>query len=463
MTQSAEGELVELMAREQRALRGVLFTGIAALIIVIAISAILGVYYFTVSQKLTARSAELEATADMLENQAFQTRRIVELQADRLARQETEIGRAYEEIRALLPDTGGRNGDAARAADAFLETGALSLATERLIERAAATPRPASETAYLNGVNALIAWDRETNQFGNEPAALGVSRDAAVSAFSSILRDEDFARRGHLGLAAAWFRIAQASGYSRADCERLFDHLAAVGPDTNMPPQALYWMANCERKLGRSADALGHYALALNVSRAAQQAEGQSVPQTRAERILELNAFHGLGTVLIATMDVQGNANVDSARRLAADVCPPLSKEGLSPLGLLAYSCLEEAIRLRADVLDQTRRQVVGSSENLSFIYLKDGQYDTAFEHASEIESETGLFAWNELIRTISAARIGNIDAEAEARRNVSLFATADFNLCEIRVLLDDDLYSEALTIVLTGREAEKPDCNRDI
>ncbi|MGQ0532162.1 MAG: hypothetical protein ACT4OF_05640 [Caulobacteraceae bacterium] len=168
--------------------------------------------------------------------------------------------------------------------------------------------------------------------------------------------------------------------------------LSAAGSEPG--PQPLWWQAQCERKLGQTREALRDYARTL------QRVAGvaTSLTQDYAEMTLAMNAFHGVGTTLIALHDTpDGDAHMSAALPIARSACPVAADATGSPRMQLAESCLRIAMLLR-ERLGQTPNQVSGTGENLSFVFLRDENYDAAFAQARRVE-RTGLFPWNELVR----------------------------------------------------------------
>ncbi len=94
----------------------------------------------------------------------------------------------------------------------------------------------------------------------------------------------------------------------------------------------------------------------------------------------------------------------------------------------------------------------------MSFAYLRDQDFAGALANAVAVE-RTGLFAWNELVRALAAAHAGDGAVEAAARRNVSFFTVGQFNVCELRVLLNQELFAEAQAIVAEEHPGETVAC----
>ncbi len=170
---------------------------------------------------------------------------------------------------------------------------------------------------------------------------------------------------------------------------------------------------------------------------------------------LAMNGFHGAGTALIATFNLL-DAELRQELAVASEVCGQRTEDKGSARMILARACLSKAIDLRSR-LRQTSNQISGTAENIGFTYLRDGDFDGAFANSLAVE-RTGLFAWNELIRTLAASHLRSPSsnrAQSEARKNISFFETGRFNPCELQTLLGPDLFAEAQAIVLTAHGGE--------
>ena len=449
---AAETDLMALVSSEQRGFRRILFAGLATLIVLVLMSAALGVYYFEVSKALGQAS-------DRLEREAFLTRIRVDQQTNRVAAQELAIRRAYDEIRLTSADASTVPSAAAlEAARGYLQRGHLSLADERLIERAADSEREnAALRALLTGVANLIAWERSGEPIQAGAKDLPDHLKAAESAFVKAGADRNLAAPAQNGLA--WIRFAEASSarsnYAPVDCEAVFKAVTASAVDGQLALQPLYWRAQCERKLGRTRDALADYAAALQRS-----SEIVASASDEAELALAMNAYHGVGTVLIAAFDVPDDAQIQAALDLATRACAPVALDGGSPRMRLARACLDQATALRRR-LHQTENQVSGTGENVGFSYLRDGDFESTFQNATNVE-RTGLFAWNELLRALSAKHVNSSAAHAaerDARRNVRFFDIGQFNVCELRILLSPALFDEVRGIIANEHPGQTVGC----
>jgi hypothetical protein len=450
MSKDAERDLIALVSREQRGFRFILFAGLAVLLVLVGMSAALGFYYYRVSQTL-------EQSARDLQQQAFAARIAMDQQNNRLATQETRVRRIQDEIRTGL-SAGGARADVAAAVEAtrrYLQRGAHSLAQERVIEAAAvATQAKAEDPAHalIAGAAHLIVWQRSGEQIDRDAADLPDQLVAARDAFIRANANPALSPLAQNGLAWVLFLNASSgrSNYTLADCEAVFAAIAASAENGGIGPQPLYWRAQCERKLGRTRESLLNYAHALEQTGAL----GSDDP---AEIELAMNAFHGLGTTMIAAFGTHEDAEVRAALTLAERACAPdVSAQGSNAMRL-ARACLMRAMELRRR-LHQTPNQVSGSGENLGFAYLRDEDYAGALQHAAEVE-RTGLFAWNELVRALAAQHAADGRTFAQARRNISFFRVGQFNLCELRALLSETHYAEAVDIIAREHRDEDVSC----
>jgi hypothetical protein len=261
------------------------------------------------------------------------------------------------------------------------------------------------------------------------------------------------------------FIAANAANYDSRACQAVLDTVAEAERRNAAGLQPLYWRAQCERKLGRTAQALAHYAAALQASERAAAARPAAQEQDEAELTISMNALHGLGTTLIAGFALpDSDPAVRSALTIAEQACAPDGGDGArNPRVRLALACLHRAIERRKE-LRQTPNQTSGSAENLSFAYLRDGNLPAAFANAQAVE-RTGLFAWNELVRAFTAEELKANGSEefraafADARRNLAYFELREFNICELRELLSEAHYRKASEILTATHRGERVDC----
>ena len=459
MSDTAEDDLIALVSREQRGFRRVLFAGFGILFLLVAMSAALGVYYYAVSQQLTAASAALAETSSRLERGAFEARIEADRQTNRVSNLERAVRRTYDEFRSVSQGLPGQQGAATalNAVSDYLRRG-RSQSEERVIEAAAAGAAGLSpgQRALFSGASALLAWERGGEQINAGAQGLPDSLARAKADFETALADPSVAALAQTGVAWVEYLYASsnASNYSPADCEAVFRSLEAGAVSSDPGPQPLYWRAQCERKLGRTRDALRDYVLAL------RQSGELTAASNEATINLAMNAFHGVGTLLVAMFDVP-DADLSAELGLASSLCgkPDAADRG-SPRMLLARACLAQAIRLR-ERLQQTPNQVSGTRENVSFSYLRDGDFAGAFANAGKVE-RTGLFPWNELVRALAAGHVETdaaAEAGREARRNVRFFEIGRFNPCELDVLLGPTLMAEARALVEAEHQGEALAC----
>lgn len=459
MSGTAEDDLIALVSREQRGFRRVLFAGFGILFLLVAMSAALGVYYYAVSQQLTETSSALTQTSSRLEREAFDARIEADRQTNRVSNLERAVRRTYDEFRAASADAPNATEPTAAltAVSNYLRRG-RSLSEERIIEAATVRQSELSPAALslLAGSSALLAWERSGEQISAGAIGLPEMLARARADFDRALTDPALAPLAQTGIAWVQYLYASsnASNYAPADCAAVFQTIEASAAASDPGPLPLYWKAQCERKLGRTRDALRDYVLALRQSGELPSGSDE------AAITLAMNAFHGVGTLLIATFDMP-DADLRAELDLAASLCGRADEADKgSARMLLARTCLAQAIRLR-ERLQQTPNQVSGTRENVSFSYLRDGDFAGAFANASKVE-RTGLFPWNEMVRALSAARVKTddaTDAEREARRNVRFFEMGRFNPCELDVLLGTDLMTEARSLVEREHQGEALAC----
>lgn len=448
MSDAAERQLIELVSREQRSTRAILLAGITTLVLVVAMSAALAFYYFFIANQLTATADQLQSDSARLERHAFDMRRDIDQQKNRVAGQEAAIRRAYDEIRQSYAGPSGAPSDAdvLAAVTDYLKRGRHSLTSERLIESQAAIATPGdARSGLLQGTAQLLAWQRSGRQIAKGATDLPDLLQNASAAFSMAAQDPALRSLADTGLAWVSFIDAGSprSEWATAACDAVNAQVSKISSDADLGLQPLYWRAQCNRKMGRTTEALKDYSLALNKidpdSREAFDAD---------EMLLQMNAYHGLGTVLIATADLGADSQVVASRALAAQMCPPAGNGQGTDLMKLTRACLGKAIDLRK-AIGQTENQQSGTGENIAFTYLRDGDFKSALDSAASVE-RTGLFPWNELIRALAAREVSEIETERAARRNVSMFSVNQFNLCELKVLMTPETYQKALDLLVS-------------
>lgn len=461
----ADDLLVSLISREQRGLRRTLVLGVFALFTMLLMS--MGLAYVVWSYSLA-----VEKNMASLETQAFRTRRDVDAQFNRVSDLEAQMRRMYAEIRGTMrTDTMDVKGEAGMIeAQAYLQRRASTISGQRQIELLADAGDPdAPETALFRGIQALQRWDQSASTVPAGDKALPDTLRTARSAFGEVSNDPQLGPLARLGIVSVDFILASSprGGFSREACQPVIDALTELEPQTALGLQPLYWRAQCQRKLGRISEALRDYGRALNMSRDLDAADPRQAD--RAETTLRMNAYHGLGTVLIASLGRAGNGSITAAEALARDVCEPDKFPQHPEQTRLAFACLQEAIRIRRDDLRQTPNQISGSGENIAFIHLRNRDVEAAYLH-TEATHRTGLFAWNETLRAMSAERLAAAAQDRAARRayrsamsdalgHVSRFEDGQFHLCELRVLLGAGDYDDVERIVLGQRPNVPAQC----
>jgi tetratricopeptide (TPR) repeat protein len=469
MSDAAERQLIELVSREQRGTRRVLIAGISTLVLVVAMSAALAAYYAVMANRLSATSAQLMADSKRLDRHAFNMRREIDQQKNRVSSQEAAIRRAHDELRGTYQGAASKRSkaDLLVAVTGYLQQGRHSLSDERLIESAGRSGDEALDT-LAGGVASLLAWQRNGLPITKDTEGLPEQLEAARQAFTTVSVDPSYRVLAETGLAWILFIDASSerSAYAPQKCEAVIQRVAQISSEQALSLQPLYWRAQCNRKMGRTVEALRDYSMALNKI---DPAGGDTSDSD--ELTLQMNAYHGLGTVLITTAGLQDDPNVIAARALARRMCTSGVDEGVADTMKMTRACLDKAILLRRR-LGQTPNQQSGTAENISFTYLLEGDFSGALANAQKVE-RTGLFAWNELIRALAAEEVANgttddvepTDAEAvrataaEARRNVSMFAPNQFNPCELQALLTPEVYVKAEAILRQEHADFDADC----
>lgn len=473
MTDASDEGLAELIVREQRGFRRILFAGVVTLIVMALTSAALGVYLYVAS-------ASLADTTRALQRHAFDVRRSVDAQNNRIAAQEIAIRRAYDEIRLAAGDydievTPQAVAGARQAAENFLLSGRVpTLDEQRALEQLGAGDAPgvsAATAALLRGVDALVGYDRRGEEIPADAATLPPALNEARAAFEAARGDPALGALANTGLAWIMFEDASSTrrNYSVQSCSQVFTAVeASAANEEALGPQPLYWRAQCERKLGMTSSALADYARALRANPAA--ATARRTTSDAAELTLAMNAYHGVGTTLIASAGIPDDApGMGEALGIAEGSCAlrPIH-ERRSPRMALALSCLDEAIGLRR-ALGQTPNQQSGSGENISFAHLRDGDFGAAYDNTVAIE-RTGLFPWNEVVRALAADEVSRTDADrrraaeaavaaAEAQGNVAMFTVGQFNICELQALFDPPLFERVQAIIAEAHPGEEVGC----
>lgn len=472
MAVQGDEDLAALIVREQRGFRRILYAGLFTLLLMAVISIAMGINFWLVS-------TDLGETNRRLQRDAFDSRIAFVDQSARLAAQERGMRRIYAEVRraadggADVEATPARIAETQTAVQMFFLRGRLpSLTEQRAIRQFGVRELAGVSPAYralMIGAWEIVTFENNGDQIPNDAEALPANLQRAMDSFQAARSDptlEPIARAG-----AAWILFTDANqrqAYAEPACEAVFQAVEGLHNGVEAP-RPLYWRAQCERKRGRTTDALANYARSLAVSapnaNAAAENDGGSRRVAEAETQLAMDAFHGVGTTLIASADVADDApEIREALAIARQWCATGEDAGARTERMqLAVACLQHAIKLRRD-LDQIPSQISGTAENLSFAYLRDGNFDAAYQNATAVEG-TGLFAWNEAVRALAAerARAGaerdRRAAGSEARRNVAMFRLEQFNLCELRVLMTQQLYDDLVEIIEAEHKGETVGC----
>jgi len=461
MTQSSDDQLVALISREQRGIRRTMYAGLLAIFFMVAMSGAMAVFYWKYSEQIREHIVVLEEKSDELFVEAFNTRRDVDSSVNRISDLDALNLIMSEEMRLLA----GRSVEdkvqpekALLAAEAYFQRGTRDFVAERNIEEAALQQTDTPLGALLAGARALQAWERSRDTISSTAIKLPPDLTAAQATLSSVSEDADLGALANLGLAwVAYLDAAsQRTNYSAESCDRVVSLLARAEASLELGPQPRYWRGQCYRKRGQTALAMQDFSKSLLQSINSSSSLQTGPAAERAEIALEMNAFHGLGTVLIAAPDL---SSVEGIREAEA-ACRPDEFDFHPASTRLAFACLSQAVRLRSQ-LRQTANQLSGTAENLGFVYLRQQAPEEALKHAISVHG-TGLFAWNELLRALSAQLLANAEQEKDARRYVRQFKVEQFNLCELKVLLSPDHFSAAVAIIQDARPALESSCLPD-
>lgn len=453
MVEAAGERLAELIAREQQGFRAMLRAGIVLFLLLLVILTAVAVFSMRVSQRTS------EALLESRRN-AFETRVALDAQNNRIADQEARIRRAAEEIRNVAGNAAGaitpQQMETARAALlGYIQRGEpLSIVDEVTISRIAAAEPDSPIGRYLTGVSTLIQNQNSGAVFARDGApppdvggAMRTLQDAAAA-------DPSLAPMALTAVAHVRSQAAIASNYDPRTCGALYAALDAAEAGGASGPPLLTWRAECERKTGRSREALLHFTQALLLIDAAK-AQNPKLNALPSE--FEISALHGIGTTLIRDSAALQAADpkMQAAIEVAKQACPN-AEAGFSPATSLALACLDAAIAKRK-LAGQTASQVNGTAENKGFAYFRDNKFEEAFGNSQTIAANAPS-AWNELVRVIAADHLLDGDdakrrAEAKKARaaawdNVSFFEVGAFNTCELKSLFSAPLYDEAIGVL---------------
>jgi len=362
-----EEEADDVIVKGQRSFRRVQFVGIAMLFVVMAMTAALAVYFYLVF-------GQLRDAANRLELGAFEARRTADRQTNQVAALERGMRRTFDEFRQTTASgIAIAEGEAVDPAPArllvaqYLRRGVTTLRDELLIASIADHPTtPPADAALFRATLAMIAWGRSGEQITREMAVLPDRLTEAEQLFRAALADETLKPLAQTGIAWVIYLNASSprSSYAPADCAALHEAIEAAGPDPG--PQAHFWEASCNRKLGDRLKALQGYARVLTDASPNGEAVLASLPRRDdADLTLEMNALHGVGTQLISTYNASDQIVAD-ALAMASTRCSPGAPITVDPMAaklsdrmLLARKCLERAIDVRRQ-LGQTQNERSG-------------------------------------------------------------------------------------------------------
>jgi hypothetical protein len=464
MAENSDDALLELVAQEQRDFRRLLFSGMFALVLVALVSVGTSFYLWRASTQIT----------DKIDRFEFKSRQDQQDSLDRVNRLQTEVRGLVREFwnaqKAEKAGAGIAPEQALAAARAALSVGRLPLQQELLLDVAGgnepgapgtATPAaPASaQTDLVAGVSAILGWLRFEENFppGKFGGALPPALENARTRLTGAAADPAFAAEANTGLAWITFLDVQARGaFTPEACAVLLAQTDALKKAQAVAPQALYWSAQCLRKSGRYYDSLLDYVALVDALTHVGGGDREGA------RLLEMNAFHGLGTQLVATR-ARPDADIASALAIARARC---GVDETASRMAIARACLDAAVTLRKR-LGQTQSDQAGTLENKNFAYLAERDFAGALANANAVADLRAPLAWNELARMLAAE---NAPAGADAKTNARVAREAAANLshldydgfavCELKVLLDADLFARAEKALAEAfPKAQRPKC----
>ena len=285
----------------------------------------------------------------------------------------------------------------------------------------------------------------------------------ARTAFNEILANEPTDRRtarplrelAGAGIARLDYIAARSANFSTASCTALSENVRASYQRNEYVPINMVWRADCLRKTGQSATALGAFGSALH-----QLNNNENVALQRGD-VGALStaalAYEGLGTTIISTsQEGAQNASVAGGLAHARTYCArgpaAAASDGDNRLAL-ARQCIQRAMETRRQ-LRQTEIEIAGAEQVVGIALLREHKFDDALAHAQRIDA-AAPYAWNTAVRWIAARSASNEAETADALDEARIFPRASFNECELRPLLGDE-YAQALDDLLQQtREGE--------
>lgn len=449
-------------------LKRLISLGVILLTSMIIANGAFAVFFFVSAQ-------EISETTNALKKSAFDARRRIDNQNNRLVDQEIRIRQAYQDIRVALDQQAG-------SADTHVIADALTLSKSFLFEDRRLNPSEIAilqaatnahdallddvQAVFIQGVLHLIEYRLRGDFVRKGDQRLPTDLERALELFETVPLEHALKPPAIAGQAWVLFEDASSerTNYNSQACQKIFSVLEPLDHSRVQYPQPLYWKAQCQRKLGFTRDSFINYVRTLEATVAVTR---ENYPDAgRLE--LAMNAFHGTGTTLIALAPLQVHTeSIREALHVGRELCPTSTGENtdIQELGL-AIDCLQQAIDLRV-ALGQSENLQSGTRENISFAYLKSQDYERAFQNSLAVE-RTGLFAWNETVRAISASKrtikdpIEQLKADevrAEATNNLKMFSPWELNICELKELLGADLYPDAQRLLNFSKAYVDQEC----
>ena len=277
------------------------------------------------------------------------------------------------------------------------EMGAAILSeTERLLMESAIGVSGESQFEELQTELLKLAPRTETVPIAGMMGMRSKEKQALVTKLKSLTRNDrdEIEGIGYAGLAMLYYRYANA-GSTEWDglCENVDKYTQDASDAGFRPPHLMLYRGECLRKNGQTAAAHREFSNALSALDS-PVAEGAFDPGIVPE--YRQLAHHGVGTTKLALI---------AEREWSPEVDGELQAEIST-----AQRQLDIAARIR-QLRGATDVGVVYSTENIGFIYLYRGAWETedpnphwqeALDHTGEVDAAVAI-SWNLAIRYIAA------------------------------------------------------------
>ncbi|MBC7768107.1 MAG: hypothetical protein H7124_04920 [Phycisphaerales bacterium] len=477
MTADTQIDILQGVDTQQRGFRLIIFAAIIFMVMLAVLVGILGWRNAVAVGSLRALVEANEATSEELRVQAFNMRQQQIATVISTNTLQNSILSDYAEVRRVLVQQNAAEiapadaNSALEAAKAYLRLGQrIGLQDERRIRTIVeAVPLP-PEIALSDSEFALLRGVFLVRRFEDAGGAVQTGRDAgehpdvanARAAFDQVLAaaQADRALRplrefAGAGLARLDYIAARGANFNAATCNRLIETVSSSYTQGVFVPINIVWRADCLRKTGQSATALGAYGSALyqvyNIDELRVALERGDVGALTTAAL----AFEGLGATIISTSNQDaGNESIAGGLRHAVRFCLPDRSDEAERL-VLARACIGRATEFRRR-LRQTDIEVAGAEQVIGIALLRQGDYRQALSHAQSVDA-IAPFAWNAAVRWIAARHEADAVEERRALSEARLFPRSAFNECELAPLLGEEMSETLTTLLEQTRDASQP------